>query len=86
MNQMTRARCQRCSHVHDLAALPLPVTDAVEAMIRACPMCGNRRGNTVAQARDLTEAEQVEKHHALALDASRRAARNTDPAQHGDTP
>jgi hypothetical protein len=75
MSQMMRARCQRCDHVHDLVALPLPADDAIKAMVRACPMCGNRRGNTMAPARALTETEQVEKHNALALQASRRAAR-----------
>lgn len=60
--QMFRARCVKCDHVFDVIATPVPVDVFVRVSKRAsCPLCGNHKGNLCAPARDLTDAEHVQR-------------------------
>lgn len=62
MTQMFRARCSACSHLFDVIAMPVAIDVFVRvAKWASCPLCGNRKGNTCAPARDLTEAEHAQR-------------------------
>jgi len=71
--QMFRARCSACRWQFDVVVLPLPITIAAGAMGNTCcPMCANRDGNTVGEARALFE---VEREHKAKLELRRSIER-----------
>lgn len=69
--QMFRGRCRKCDWTWDVVALPMPIERAAHVIGSArCPMCGNGRGNTMAEPRPLTDAERA---HKARVPASARA-------------
>lgn len=62
MSQMFCARCAACQNVFDVIAVPVSVDVFVRvAKGAACPLCGNRKDNTCAPPRELTEAERTQR-------------------------
>lgn len=59
--QMLRARCVKCQWVYDIIALPIPVAAILAMANGQCPMCGNVKGNVLADPRPLTDAETAHK-------------------------
>jgi len=56
--QMLRTKCAACDWIYDVVVLPLEAMRTVAVMQGAhCPMCGNIKGNTVAEPRGLTADE-----------------------------
>lgn len=67
--QMLRAKCANCDWIYDCVTLPMAATPACNTMSKvACPMCGNHKGNLVADPRDLTPEERLHKVRAMSLE------------------
>lgn len=65
--QMLRAKCARCEWEYDVVTLPMSAALAPRVMLSsACPMCGNRKANTIASPRLLSDVEAGHKRKVLA--------------------
>ena len=80
--QMLRAKCRDCAWTYDCVSLPMETMAAATAIgsVR-CPMCGNGKGNTIADPRELTPDERRHKETVLAYSSTgARPADAKEPA------
>lgn len=67
--QMMRAKCAKGCGDFDVVSIPMNALQVSHIMMarNTCPICGNIRGNIVAEPRPLTEEECKKKTRAIAF-------------------